>query len=309
MAPLFVTFGITSLRSNLPKRLAGISFSSDGSCIVAADRIGDVYLLTLPAIPTSEIEAPSSIDISEDDPPLLGHFSTVTDVAMTSGFVATSDRDNRVRVSCFPLAVEIQSMCLGHTDFVTRVCWVSPTRLLSAGGDGSIRLWSSETGTELSSVIIAELCNDNRKADIIVSLSCNGDLAAAVVHGHANVIVVAGLSSGKLYVARSFGLAAAQGGPTALPTTVALDNASRAWVSAAESTTLCAYALSCDGENPDAGLEPVETIAIGGGVDTLETTSQWLSGLRKKEFVDVWKGKKRRREGDGGEDNTNEDVK
>jgi tRNA (guanine-N(7)-)-methyltransferase subunit TRM82 len=294
--------------SNLPKRLASITFSPDGSSLLAADRIGDVYLLTLPQFPVPHIAAPTKIDVPDDKPPLLGHFSTVTDIAVTHDRVATSDRDNRVRVSHFPSAVNIQSMCLGHTDFVTRVCWVSSSRLLSAGGDGVARLWCPETGTELSSVAISDLTPDNPTAGVIVSLSCSGDIAAAIVHGCPRVVIVAGLTSEKLRVAGSFGLCRSQNDAYSLPTAGEFDSFGRLWVSATESATVCAYDLSSKVDfGEDAVLDAAAMVTIGGGVDGLETTSHWLSGLRKKEFVDAWKGKKRRRNGESDDGKDDDD--
>ncbi len=52
---------------------------------------------------------------------LLGHLSMLLDVAVSNcgKFVITCDRDEKIRVSSYPNAYNINNYCLGHTDFVT----------------------------------------------------------------------------------------------------------------------------------------------------------------------------------------------
>jgi len=84
---------------------------------------------------------------------LLGHVSLLTDVAcvsMTSplgksrDYILTSDRDEHIRVSRGePQAHIIEGYCLGHSDFVSKLCVLPayPHLLISGGGDNYLLLW------------------------------------------------------------------------------------------------------------------------------------------------------------------------
>ncbi|KJR83414.1 tRNA (guanine-N(7)-)-methyltransferase subunit TRM82 [Sporothrix schenckii 1099-18] len=103
---------------------------------------------------------------------LLGHVSMLTAVAVGAGFregerptqggpriqhvrrplILTADRDEHIRVTrgvVGPTAATsqthvIETFCLGHTSFVSRLCIPSsrPDRLVSGGGDGELRVWN-----------------------------------------------------------------------------------------------------------------------------------------------------------------------
>nr|POF16777.1 trna (guanine-n(7)-)-methyltransferase non-catalytic subunit trm82 [Quercus suber] len=82
---------------------------------------------------------------------LLGHVSMLTDlafVAHTVGekqrrYIITADRDEHIRFSrAPPQAHIIEGYCLGHTEFVNKVCAVPNTDLLvSGGGDDWLGVW------------------------------------------------------------------------------------------------------------------------------------------------------------------------
>jgi WD40 repeat protein len=65
-------------------------------------------------------------------------------------YVITADRDEKIRISCYPMAQEIHYFCLGHTEMLIWVCPLSNNLLLSAAADSTVRLWSIETGKCLS---------------------------------------------------------------------------------------------------------------------------------------------------------------
>lgn len=90
---------------------------------------------------------------------LLGHVSLLTDIASVTlassstrkqSYILTSDRDEHIRVSRgIPQAHIIEGYCLGHTEFVSKLC-VIPTHshlLISGGGDGYLLLWEWLSGT------------------------------------------------------------------------------------------------------------------------------------------------------------------
>lgn len=99
---------------------------------------------------------------------LLGHVSMLTAVAVAEGYlegehakkegkrgrplILTADRDEHIRVTrgvVGPTAATsqthvIETFCLGHTSFVSRLCIPAsrPDRLVSGGGDGELRVWN-----------------------------------------------------------------------------------------------------------------------------------------------------------------------
>jgi WD40 repeat protein len=118
-----------------PRRVSGMCMAplGDGLALLVCCA-GELYALPLPALD----KAPKC---------LLGHTSSVlTGVAYANGLVATADRNEKVRVSQFPRCEEIASFCLGHTDFVAGVEFLSGAHLVSCGGDGELRVWDASSG-------------------------------------------------------------------------------------------------------------------------------------------------------------------
>lgn len=92
---------------------------------------------------------------------LLGHVSLLTDLVCVSlqdhrfnspkprNYILTSDRDEHIRVSRgIPQAHIIEGYCLGHSEFVTKLCipnWY-PQLLISGGGDDYLLLWDWLSG-------------------------------------------------------------------------------------------------------------------------------------------------------------------
>lgn len=82
---------------------------------------------------------------------LLGHVSMLTDLTFATrevegeqrSYITTADRDEHIRVSRGPPQSHIiEGYCLGHTDFVNKICLVPGTNLLvSGGGDSWIGVW------------------------------------------------------------------------------------------------------------------------------------------------------------------------
>ncbi|KAI9794489.1 MAG: tRNA (guanine-N(7)-)-methyltransferase non-catalytic subunit trm82 [Candelina submexicana] len=98
---------------------------------------------------------------------LLGHVSMLTDIAQVSlegldapqgkrrNYIITSDRDEHIRVSRGqPQAYLIENYCLGHTDFVSKICVPSwrPRTLISGGGDDYLMIWDWVLGQVLQKV-------------------------------------------------------------------------------------------------------------------------------------------------------------
>ncbi|KAI9770305.1 MAG: tRNA (guanine-N(7)-)-methyltransferase non-catalytic subunit trm82 [Geoglossum simile] len=95
---------------------------------------------------------------------LLGHVSMLTDITYVKldelmsphgkpcSYILTADRDEHIRVSRGPPQAHIiETFCLGHKEFVSKLCiphWL-PTTLISGGGDGFLYVWSWAKGSVL----------------------------------------------------------------------------------------------------------------------------------------------------------------
>ena len=84
---------------------------------------------------------------------VLGHVSLLTDVICAPGsvpypsryYILTADRDEHIRVSRgVAQAHIIEGYCLGHNEFVSKLCILParPQLLLSGGGDDYLLLWN-----------------------------------------------------------------------------------------------------------------------------------------------------------------------
>lgn len=97
---------------------------------------------------------------------LLGHVSMLTDATFatreangkTRGFIITADRDEHIRISReAPQSHIIEGFCLGHKEFVSKLCLVPGTDLLvSGGGDDWIGIWDWPNYTLKNSINIRQ---------------------------------------------------------------------------------------------------------------------------------------------------------
>jgi tRNA (guanine-N(7)-)-methyltransferase subunit TRM82 len=94
---------------------------------------------------------------------ILGHVSMVTCAKLShapnQGFVLSGDRDEKIRVSQFPDGHNIETFCLGHTQFVSQIEFVDAGLLVSGGGDDFLALWNWKAGELLQKVDIREYLN------------------------------------------------------------------------------------------------------------------------------------------------------
>jgi len=88
---------------------------------------------------------------------LLGHVSMLTDVQFATeevdgksrGYIITADRDEHIRISRGPPQAHIiEGFCLGHKDFISKICLLPSTELLvSGGGDDWLGIWDWRAGS------------------------------------------------------------------------------------------------------------------------------------------------------------------
>uniref|UniRef100_A0A3Q4GGE4 Uncharacterized protein n=1 Tax=Neolamprologus brichardi TaxID=32507 RepID=A0A3Q4GGE4_NEOBR len=98
-------------------------------------------------------------------------------VALDDKYIITADRDEKIRVSHLRSPYNIQSFCLGHRQFVSALQILSahPHWLLSGSGDGTLKLWDYESGSELQSL-------DLRQLDETTSSEADKDKVSSVFH-------------------------------------------------------------------------------------------------------------------------------
>ena len=95
---------------------------------------------------------------------LLGHVSMLTDLALVSvdgkNYILTADRDEHIRVSRgIPQAHIIEGFCLGHTEFISRLCIPTDRAgvLISGGGDDELYVWDWVKGVLVSKADLRSL--------------------------------------------------------------------------------------------------------------------------------------------------------
>lgn len=126
--------------SVFPRAVSKIRFTPDLDILVA-DKTGDVYVYNF-------------LRDGGEPTQVLGHLSMLLDVIMTddSKYIVTCDRDEKIRVSSYPGAYNIQSFCLGHDEFVLNLEFLNNRILTSSSGDGTIRFWDFLQGKELKTI-------------------------------------------------------------------------------------------------------------------------------------------------------------
>ncbi|XP_020590517.1 tRNA (guanine-N(7)-)-methyltransferase non-catalytic subunit WDR4 isoform X2 [Phalaenopsis equestris] len=100
------------------KRVSAVAISHDGLFVTFADKFGVVWIVGL------EEDVQGQESANKKAVPLLGHYcSIITSLKFSPDgqFIATADRDFKIRISVFPKehlkgAHEIQNFCLGHTE-------------------------------------------------------------------------------------------------------------------------------------------------------------------------------------------------
>ena len=127
------------------KRPSAVVFAENLQALIIGDKAGDTYAVTFP-------------DVTLKKKLLFGHCSSIiTSLAVSADgrYLISADRDEKVRVTCFPSTHIIQSFCMGHTEFVSAVITLKalPNLLISGAGDGTVRLWSLDSGLLLDTVV------------------------------------------------------------------------------------------------------------------------------------------------------------
>lgn len=101
---------------------------------------------------------------------LLGHVSMLTDMIFVKsgisdgrGRIITADRDEHIRVSRSPVQAHIiEGYCLGHEEFISKLCAIPGTELFaSGGGDEIIKIWNWSTCQLVYSINVRDTVQAN----------------------------------------------------------------------------------------------------------------------------------------------------
>ncbi|KAF5462663.1 hypothetical protein F2P56_018651 [Juglans regia] len=138
------------------KRVSAVALSNDGLYVCFADKFGVVWVVDLEGFDGNQAL------VNKKAGPILAHYcSIITSLEFSPDgrFIVSADRDFKIRVTVFPKkpldgAHEIQSFCLGHTEFVSCLAFVSSSDypqgfLVSGSGDSTVRLWNVSSGSLL----------------------------------------------------------------------------------------------------------------------------------------------------------------
>lgn len=121
----------------LPRAASKARFIEKDNNVLIADKTGDVLKINICDETSKEVK-------------LFGHLSLLLDILLTDDnqYIITCDRDEKIRVSCYPNTYNIQTYCLGHKEFVKYLHLLPHNRsyLTSASGDGAIKIWNYVTG-------------------------------------------------------------------------------------------------------------------------------------------------------------------
>lgn len=120
-------------RRKIARNASALRFFPDSSSLLVADKTGDVYVF-------------DCIDAESPGKWIQGHISQVLDIQMNKqqDYFVTSDRDEKIKVVKWPEHCEIESFCLGHTEFVSSIEFFElgdKEWLVSGSGDVSLRIW------------------------------------------------------------------------------------------------------------------------------------------------------------------------
>eukprot|EP00127_Corallochytrium_limacisporum_P004000 Clim_evm49s156 gene=Clim_evmTU49s156 len=115
---------------------------SEGLDIVVADKSGDVY--------KGRIEKLSNKHVLRTGSLLLGHVSMLLDVAIVpkAGVILTAERDEKVRVSEYPVCESIVTFLTGHTGMVplVKALPAEAHHAVTLSGDATMRVWDYLSG-------------------------------------------------------------------------------------------------------------------------------------------------------------------
>jgi len=145
--------------------------------VIFSDKFGDVYTSSIPTLAEPVL--------------LLGHVSTIMHMILSPkrDYLFTAVRDEKIRVSHYPAAYDIQAFCVGHIGMVTRVAVLTTEQsMLVSGSGGTLRLWNYMTGQPLHSMTLPNTMQGKEK--IINSIQCSpAGIISVIVEGESSLLL------------------------------------------------------------------------------------------------------------------------
>lgn len=244
---------------------------------------------------------------------LLGHYSTITDIALSSksNLIATADRDNRIRISRLQQPFVIETFCLGHTDFITSLAWICDGKfLISASNDGTLNIWNPYNGKLIDSMKVSKQNNIKDESYHVVGqirvIGLHDDIICFTLFSSKCLYTICGLSAGK------FGKISCSIKFDDVITGICINEMKNVLVSLNKNESMkCIHQFEMKYDQVDVKSVSLLKIKIEGdlglGNDESLSTSyvdnqsedlsflrmEWLQKQKKKEMVMNWKGKKR----------------
>jgi len=150
--------------------------------VIFADKFGDTYIAKAPTLEESTL--------------LLGHIGVITcmNFSLNKDYLITADREEKIRVSCFPKAFKIHQFCLGHRSFISSLTLPNVSSkdiLISGGADSTIRVWNFVAGKELCQYAF------EGSQEIICSLACSSQNIICALVERRDIVLVFSLEHGK----------------------------------------------------------------------------------------------------------------
>ena len=137
----------------------GYGLDSKKDILFVSDKAGDVWSIDVPLLKKQVLVSGHCASVITD---MAVHQLSNVNVLPTShsnenitSLIATADRDEKIRITCFPNMVTIMSYCLGHTNVVTSIAFFTINQklfLISGAWDHSYIIWDPITGQALDKV-------------------------------------------------------------------------------------------------------------------------------------------------------------
>ncbi|CAN6464868.1 unnamed protein product [Victoria cruziana] len=260
------------------KRVSSVSLSSNGSFLAFADKFGVIWVVEV------DVADKGSCTITKKATPIFAHYcSIITSLEFSPDgqFIASADRDFKIRVSVFPKRPlkgvhEIQSFCLGHMDYISSLTFIHASDgscgfLLSGSGDSTVRLWDYENGLLLHTCEVgvkAGLVEDERfdlPAVTDLCASPNGSVIVAAIQRFCGILLLScNFHDRNLVVSKVVEMQ-----KSFIPTSLRIGSMGRLWLVAGASDARPSNAVS-EPENAKKQPTILEEAEVPGGTELLK---------------------------------------
>ncbi|XP_021762722.1 tRNA (guanine-N(7)-)-methyltransferase non-catalytic subunit wdr4-like [Chenopodium quinoa] len=185
---------------NSEKRVSAVAISKDEQYVCFADKFGVVWIVDLVGL------AENQPNPDKNAVAIFGHYcSIITSLEFSPDgrFIVSADRDFKIRVSVFPKyplkgVHEIQSFCLGHSEFVSCLTFVHNSDfpqgfLVSGSGDSTVCMWDVTSGSLLCTSDVgreANLSEESHPAVTDLYATADGSLVAVAIQSLQGILLL-----------------------------------------------------------------------------------------------------------------------